>query len=77
MAACAQIAWWWKIEETYATEMQGGEVFGGEAGANRKRDLQARVTEHNILVVSKYYGRMRMARLATLLDLPEDKVMPV
>jgi len=29
-----------------------------------------RVTEHNILVVCKYYSRIRLARLAQLLDLP-------
>lgn len=29
-----------------------------------------RVTEHNILVVAKYYSRIRMERLAMLLDLP-------
>lgn len=29
-----------------------------------------RVTEHNILVVCQYYSRIRMARLAQLLDLP-------
>lgn len=28
------------------------------------------MTEHNILVVAKYYLRIRMERLATLLDLP-------
>jgi PCI domain len=28
------------------------------------------VTEHNILVVAKYYSRIRMERLAMLLDLP-------
>ena len=29
-----------------------------------------RVTEHNVLVVCKYYSRIRLARLAQLLDLP-------
>ena len=37
----------------------------GERGASRLR-----VTEHNILVLCKYYTRIRMARLAQLLDLP-------
>lgn len=70
-----QIAWWWKIEEQYAAEMESQkEVFGGEHATKRKADLQARVTEHNILVVNKYYRQMRISRLATLLDLPEDKV---
>ena len=70
-----QITWWWKIEEQYAAEMESEkEVFGGEHGSKRKSDLQSRVTEHNILVVSKYYAQMRIARLATLLDLPEEKV---
>lgn len=70
-----QIVWWWKIEERYSSEMQSqAEVFGGEPGAKAKADLQSRVTEHNILVVSKYYAQLRVSRLATLLDLPEDKV---
>ena len=29
-----------------------------------------RVTEHNILVVGRFYARIRMSRLAQLLDLP-------
>lgn len=63
------------MEERYASELESEkEVFGGEAGPKRKTDLQSRVTEHNILVVSKYYAQMRVSRLATLLDLPQDKV---
>lgn len=34
--------------------------------------LQERVTEHNLRVLSKYYSRIRMQRLAELLDMPEE-----
>lgn len=35
--------------------------------------LQERVTEHNLRVLSKYYSRIRMGRLAELLDMSEEK----
>ena len=50
------------------------DIFGGESGGKRKQDLHARVTEHNILVISKYYSQMQISRLATLLDLSELEV---
>lgn len=34
--------------------------------------LQERVTEHNLRVMSKYYSRIRLGRLAELLDMSED-----
>lgn len=34
--------------------------------------LQERVTEHNLRVMSKYYSRIKLQRLAELLDLPEE-----
>lgn len=44
------------------------EVFTGEAGAKRMADLQLRVTQHNIRIVSRYYSRIQLARLAELLS---------
>jgi len=70
-----QIAWWWKIDEQYASEMEAEtEIFGGEGGAKRKENLQSQVTEHNILVASKFYSQMHLERLAALLDLTQAQV---
>ena len=70
-----QIIWWWKIKEEYEDEIKAEEeVFGGERGVKRQTDLQNRVTQHNIVIASKYYHKISMSRLAVLLDLSEDKV---
>lgn len=37
-----------------------------------EKALQERVTEHNLRVLSKYYSRIRLERLAELLDMSED-----
>lgn len=37
-----------------------------------EKALQERVTEHNLRVLSKYYSRIRLQRLAELLDMSED-----
>lgn len=44
---------------------------GGEGGGavKRKEDLRVRVTQHNILVISKYYSRISAERLAQMLEL--------
>ena len=70
-----QIAWWWKIEEEYSDEIEAmSDIFSGDSGEKRKKDLHSRVTEHNILVISKYYSQMQISRLATLLDLSPEEV---
>lgn len=56
----------------YSGEMtQQSSIFGGEAGAARRDDFRRRVGEHNVLVVARYYSRLRLPRLATLLAVPE------
>ena len=50
------------------------DIFGGESGEKRKKDLHSRVIEHNILIISKYYSQMQISRLATLLDLSAEEV---
>jgi 26S proteasome regulatory subunit N5 len=50
------------------TVKEGG---GGEGGGavKRKEDLRLRVTQHNILVISKYYSHISAERLAQMLEL--------
>merc|ERR1711865_131828 len=47
-------------------------IFGGESGVKRRDALQLRVIEHNILVLSKYYTRIQLSRMADVLDLPAE-----
>lgn len=49
------------------------DVFGGEHAEVRKHDLHTRVIEHNCIVVSKYYSRIQLSRLAELLSLSADE----
>lgn len=66
---------WPSFEAEFAAEVaQQTEVFGGENGAARIEALRLRVTEHNILVVSKYYSQLTLARLSQLLSLPAAQV---
>ena len=70
-----QVAWWTTFEEKHRAEVAAeSSVFGGESGKKRQEDLRLRVIEHNILVIAKYYSRITVARLAQLLDLPEEEV---
>ncbi|BFZ17807.1 hypothetical protein BsWGS_20846 [Bradybaena similaris] len=47
----------------------GNKIEGGE---KRWADLKNRVVEHNIRVMAKYYTRLKMKRMADLLDLSEN-----
>lgn len=53
------------VADLAATEAKGESV-------NWEQALQERVTEHNLRVLSKYYSRIRVQRLAELLDMSED-----
>lgn len=53
------------------------EIFGGDAGVKRCQDFKTRVTQHNIMVIAKYYTRLHTQRLATLVDLPVEEVRPL
>jgi len=44
-----------------------------EAGEARWKDLLSRIVEHNIRIMAKYYTRIRLARMAELLALPESE----
>ena len=70
-----QVVWWSAFEKKYEAEVGAeADIFGAEAGEKRRADLRLRVTEHNILVVAKYYARIQLPRLAQLLDLSPAEV---
>lgn len=50
---------WTSFSATYTAEMaEASDVFGGASGPQRLADLRLRVTEHNVLVVAKYYSQI-------------------
>jgi len=57
---------WEFFKEEYEKEK---DLLGGALGAKASEDLRLRIIEHNILVVSKYYARVTLKRLADLLCL--------
>lgn len=71
---------WSALCENYEVELREGtqnnpatDVFpiNSEDGDRRWKDLKNRVVEHNIRIIAKYYTRIRLERMAQLLDLPE------
>lgn len=61
---------WPGIEALYGEMLRSTPVFAGsDAAEARWKELHARVVEHNIQVVAKYYTKIRLERLAQLLDL--------
>ncbi|WFD40429.1 proteasome regulatory particle subunit [Malassezia japonica] len=61
---------WPGIEALYGDMLKATPIFAGSSEADaRWKELHARVVEHNIQVVSKYYTKIRLERLAQLLDL--------
>ncbi|CAI5929897.1 unnamed protein product [Closterium sp. NIES-64] len=63
-----EVVGWPQLQADYSAEMQEEKptVFLKDSALE---DLRLRVIQHNILVVSKYYVRITMARLAQLLSL--------
>lgn len=65
-----EVIQWVTFWETYQSEFDVESSFpGGALGEKANEDLRQRVIEHNILVVSKYYSRIRLHRFAELLSL--------
>jgi 26S proteasome regulatory subunit N5 len=57
----------------YEQEMRAqADIFGGTEGQARQEDFKKRVTEHNLMVIAKYYSRLSLERLSKLLSLPVD-----
>ncbi|KAF3505775.1 hypothetical protein F2Q69_00000386 [Brassica cretica] len=59
-------ALWNKYKDVFEKEKS---LVGGSLGDKAGEDLKLRIIEHNILVVSKYYSRITLKRLAELLCL--------
>lgn len=59
-------ALWNEFKDEFENEKN---LLGGSLGEKAAEDLRQRVIEHNILVVSKYYSKITLKRLADLLCL--------
>ncbi|EJP62217.1 26S proteasome regulatory subunit RPN5 [Beauveria bassiana ARSEF 2860] len=70
---------WPEVAKKFGPHLCSTDVFDAKAGSSdekahqRWQDLRKRVIEHNVRVVAKYYTRIQMGRLTTLLDLTEDE----
>ncbi|XP_041363009.1 26S proteasome non-ATPase regulatory subunit 12-like [Gigantopelta aegis] len=73
---------WKQLCQSFESELKTGSsanppthVFNSksEGGVKRWQDLKNRVVEHNIRVMAKYYTRVRMTKMAELLDQPESE----
>ncbi|KZS95799.1 PCI-domain-containing protein [Sistotremastrum niveocremeum HHB9708] len=70
-----ELSRWPGVESLYGAMLEKTDVFTRETPGGRKRyeDLHTRVIEHNIRVIARYYTRMTLARLTSLLDLSVEK----
>ncbi|XP_044469103.1 26S proteasome non-ATPase regulatory subunit 12 homolog A [Mangifera indica] len=65
-----EVILWTSLWNTYEKEfVNENSMLGGPLGPKAAEDLRQRIIEHNILVVSKYYLRITLTRLAELLCL--------
>jgi 26S proteasome regulatory subunit N5 len=61
---------WPEFEQKYGTVLANNKVFVDDK--SRWQDLHNRVVEHNIRIISKYFSKVTMKRLAQLLFLSEQ-----
>ncbi|XP_039018724.1 26S proteasome non-ATPase regulatory subunit 12 homolog A-like isoform X2 [Hibiscus syriacus] len=65
-----EVIQWTSLWNLYRDEFENEKnMLGGSLGDKAAEDLRMRIIEHNILVVSKYYSRITVKRLAELLCL--------
>ncbi|URD97164.1 26S proteasome non-atpase regulatory subunit, partial [Musa troglodytarum] len=65
-----EVIHWASLWEMYKVEFENEKnLLGGSLGTKAEEDLKLRIIEHNILVVSRYYSRITLKRLADLLCL--------
>ncbi|XP_019463312.1 PREDICTED: 26S proteasome non-ATPase regulatory subunit 12 homolog A-like [Lupinus angustifolius] len=64
-----EVIQWTSLWDAYKTEFESEKISGKSLGEKAEEDLRQRIIEHNILVVSKYYARITLKRLADLLCL--------
>jgi 26S proteasome regulatory subunit N5 len=68
-----EVLWWNALTQEFAEEIDSQtDIFGGEDNQCRK-DWRLRVIEHNVYTISKFYSKIKLARLAQVLELSEDK----
>ncbi|CAI0554959.1 unnamed protein product, partial [Linum tenue] len=71
-----EVVQWTSLWDSYKEEFDSEKnLLGGSLVDKAAEDLRQRVIEHNILVVSKYYSRITVKRLAELLclSIPETE----
>lgn len=69
-----EVIQWTALWSTFKDEFENEKnMLGGSLGDKAAEDLKERVIEHNILVVSKYYTRITVKRLAELLCLTVEE----
>jgi len=72
--ASGELIKWAGLVSIFEAELRGGDVFPrDEEGEARWKQLKHRVVEHNIRMMAKYYTRVRMERMAELLDLNQKE----
>ncbi|KAK1272449.1 hypothetical protein QJS04_geneDACA012259 [Acorus gramineus] len=65
-----EVIQWTSLWEAYKDEFENEKsMLGGSLVNKAAEDLRQRIIEHNILVISKYYSRITLKRLADLLCL--------
>lgn len=65
-----EVIQWTSLWDKYKDEFEKEKnMIGGSLGDKAAEDLRLRIIEHNILVVSKYYSRITLKRIAQLLCL--------
>ncbi|EOY09837.1 26S proteasome regulatory subunit (RPN5), putative isoform 1 [Theobroma cacao] len=65
-----EVIQWTSLWDSYRDEFENEKnMLGGSLADKAAEDLRQRIIEHNILVVSKYYSRITLKRLAELLCL--------
>ncbi|KAL2543352.1 26S proteasome non-ATPase regulatory subunit 12B [Abeliophyllum distichum] len=65
-----EVIQWTSLLNTFKVEFENeNNMLGGSLGEKAAEDLRLSVIEHNILVVSNYYSRITLKRLADLLCL--------
>uniref|UniRef100_A0A7N0TRH7 PCI domain-containing protein n=1 Tax=Kalanchoe fedtschenkoi TaxID=63787 RepID=A0A7N0TRH7_KALFE len=65
-----EVIQWTSLWNTFKDEFESEKTLpGGSLGEKAAEDFKLRIIEHNIIVVSKYYSRITLKRLAELLCL--------
>ncbi|KAJ6850904.1 26S proteasome non-ATPase regulatory subunit 12-like protein A-like [Iris pallida] len=69
-----EVIQWTSLWEMFKEEFENEKnLLGGSLGTKAADDLKQRIIEHNILVVSKYYSRITLKRVADLLCLSQQE----